>query len=225
LQRLDHELTAREFFMPVLQFKSADDVVRFAEAFLDEHLERFRKDIAICLTPDAKNSHAYFPALITCIAFAELLSSLYAGKLDGTGLEKLKDYVSKFMNTTAYNVDRLDILYECFRHKVAHLAQPYAVFDTYSKKTFRTQPKRFITWTVLEYRRRPAIKIVPKKCAKQIKKAVTPWPVFYDHRVYISVPTLASDIIDSIPRYLERLRTDQAARDRFKKCMEHIYPR
>jgi hypothetical protein len=224
--------------MPVLPFKTDADVVKFAKAFLDEHHERFRKDIDICLRPDAK-SHAYFPALITCIAFAELLSGLYAGKLDDQpvaktgktrprqrqgGLEKLKRYVSKFMDTATYDADRLDILYECFRHKVAHLAQPFAVFDTHSKKRFLTQQKRRITWTVLETERRPAIEIVRKKCAKQIERAVTPWPVFYDHRVSISVPTLASDIIDSIPRYLDFLRKDQDARDRFKKCMNVYFP-
>ena len=56
--------------MPVLPFASDADVAKFAKAFLAEHVKRFRKDIAICLTRDAKNSHAYFPALITCIAFA-----------------------------------------------------------------------------------------------------------------------------------------------------------
>jgi len=210
--------------MPVLPFKTDADVVKFAKAFLDEHLERFCKDIKICLTPDAKNSHAYFPALITCIAFADLLSGLYAGKLDDHGLKELKRYVSKFMDTATYDADRLDILYECFRHKVAHLAQSFAVFDTHSKKRFRPQRKRRITWTVLETERRPAIEIVPKKCVKQIEKAVTPWPVFYDHRVSISVPTLASDIIGSIPRYLDYLQTDQDARDRFKKCMDVYFP-
>src|SRR3979490_2112330 len=88
----------REFLMPVLPFASDTDVVQFAKAFLDGHVERFRKDIAICLTRDAGKSHAYFPALITCIAFADLLSGLYAGKLDGHGLEELKNYVSQFMN-------------------------------------------------------------------------------------------------------------------------------
>jgi hypothetical protein len=211
--------------MPVLPFASDADVVGFATAFLDGHLERFRKDIAICLTRDAKNSHAYFPALIACIAFADLLSGLYAGKLDGHGLKELKDYVSKFMDTATYDADRLDILYECFRHKVAHLAQPYVVFDTHSKKRFRIQPKRLIAWTVLASRRRPAIEIVPIKLVKQISKAVTPWPVSYDHRVFISVRTLATDIIASIPRYLNHLRTDRAARDRFKNCMKHFFPR
>jgi hypothetical protein len=55
--------------------------MNFAKVFLDGHRERFRKDIAICLKPDANNSHAYFPALITCIAFLDFLSGLHAGKL------------------------------------------------------------------------------------------------------------------------------------------------
>ena len=76
--------------MPVLPFSSDAEVVKFAEAFLREHLERFRKDIGICLTRDKNKAHAYFPALISCISFADLLSGLYAGTLDGQGLKELK---------------------------------------------------------------------------------------------------------------------------------------
>ena len=52
--------------MPVLPFESDADVAEFAGKFLGEHVERFDKDIAICLQPDENGSHAYFPALITC---------------------------------------------------------------------------------------------------------------------------------------------------------------
>jgi hypothetical protein len=210
--------------MPVLPFASDTDVVQFAKAFLDGHVERFRKDIAICLTRDAGKSHAYFPALITCIAFADLLSGLYAGKLDGHGLEELKNYVSQFMNAADYDSDRMDVLYECFRHKVAHLAQPYVVFDTHSKPKFRGQQRRLIAWTVLASRRKPPIEIVPVNPPKQILKAVTPRPVFYDHRVFVSVRSLASDIVKSTPEYLEHLRTDNAARRRFSDCMTIYFP-
>ena len=118
--------------MPVLPFSTDAEVVGFAKAFLQEHLERFRKDIKICLTPDENKAHAYFPALMSCISFADLLSGLYAGKLEGQALKELKNYASKFMGAE-YTADRVDVLYQCFRHKVAHLAQPYAVFDTQSK--------------------------------------------------------------------------------------------
>ena len=208
--------------MPVLSFISDDDVAAFAQEFLNNRRETFSKDIDISLTIK-NNSHAYFPALITCIAFADLLSGLYAGKLDGHGLNELKNYVSKFMNTDDYDSDRLDILYECFRHKVAHLAQPYVVFDTHSKERFRNQPRRLITWEVTEVAQTPAIEIVAEK--NQIERAPTPWPVFYDYRVTLSVPTLAQDIEESIQKYLDHLRKDQVGRDRFKNCMNHYFPR
>ena len=91
--------------------------------------------------PDSRQEQgaAYFPALMSCISFADLLSGLYAGKLEGHALKELRNYASKFLGAE-YTADRIDVLYECFRHKVAHLAQPYAVFDTQSKpKTFGSQ--------------------------------------------------------------------------------------
>src|SRR6266404_9591354 len=111
------EETTKRHCMPVLAFTTDADVVEFAKKFLlDEHVERFKKDIAICLRPDdERRSHAYFPALITCIAFAELLSGLHAGNLELGGLKKLKDYASDFMDPTIYDADRLEILYEMFR--------------------------------------------------------------------------------------------------------------
>lgn len=204
--------------MPVLPFTSDEDVEKFARKFLDEHVERFSKDIAICLRPDENGSHAYFPALITRIAFAELLSGLHAGNLGGDGLKKLKDYASNFMNRNVYGADQLNILYVMFRHKVAHLAQPYAVF-------VQDQPKRLITWTVDEGGARPAIEIVPETSPQQVLKAVTPWPVYYDHRAYVRIESLASDIRKSVPKYLELLKTDRSACDRFRKCMNLFFPR
>ena len=204
--------------MPVLPFTSDEDVEKFAREFLDEHVKRFNKDIAICLRPDKNGSHAYFPALITCIAFAELLSGLHAGNLDGGGLKKLKDYASDFMDQTIYDADRLEILYVMFRHKVAHLAQPFAVTKTGG------QPKR-LTWTVEESGAKPAIEIVPETSPQQVLRAVTPRPVYYDHRAYVRIGSLASDIRESVPKYLERLKTDKSACDRFRKCMELFFPR
>jgi hypothetical protein len=207
--------------VPVLPFKSDAEVAEFARKFLDEHVERFNKDIAICLRPDENRSHAYFPALITCIAFAELLSGLHAGNLESRdALKKLDDYASDFMVRTVYDSDRLEILYKMFRHKVAHLAQPYAVFD--AKPKFPGQPRRLITWTVEESGSKPAIEIVQE--TSQIR-AVTPWPVRYDYRAYVRIESLARDIRESVPKYLRHLKTDKSACDCFKKCMKHFFPR
>jgi hypothetical protein len=91
-------------------------------------------------------------------------------------VQKLKDYAFDFMDRTIYDADRLEILYLMFRHKVAHLAQPYAVFDTKKKRAFQGQPGRF-TWTVEESGARPAIEIVQEKLKQGLAHAVLPhWP-------------------------------------------------
>jgi hypothetical protein len=210
--------------MPVLPFSSDAEIVRFARAFLDEHLVRFHKDIKICLTPNRRDECAYFPALITCIAFVEFLSGLYAGNLDGPALKQFQKYAADFL-PIEYTADRIDVLYECFRHKVAHLALPYAVFDTGTKtRTFSDQPRRLITWTVDSGRRKPAIEICEVKPAKQIKDAVTPWPVHYDHRATVYLCRLAYDIRRSLSKYLHHLETDATARCNFKKSIRPIFP-
>lgn len=219
--------------MPVLPFETKIDIVSFAKRFLRMQVLRFRKDISVCLRgrrlrPREPLTHAYFPGLMTCIAFVDLLSGLYAGKIDGHSVGELKSFVKQFMDKYAYDDDTLDILYQMFRHKVAHLAIPYAVFDTHAKGgPLKSRPRRLLTWTVHAGRRKPSIKIEPLASAKQIQHDPTPWDTYYDHRVSISVKSLATDIVKSIygpTGYLHCLRTDAAARARFKNCMKLWYP-
>ena len=56
--------------MPVRPFSTDAEVVRFAKAFLREYLERHRKDIKICLTPDKNKAQPTFQPL--CRAFHSL---------------------------------------------------------------------------------------------------------------------------------------------------------
>jgi hypothetical protein len=110
------------------------------------------------MTPNVRGQHAYFPALITCIAFVDLLSGLYAGNLQHHSRSELERYAEKFMKPE-YTTDRVRVLYEFLRHKIAHLAYPYPVFDTVTKQhAFKGQPRRRITWTVYASKRRPALR-------------------------------------------------------------------
>jgi hypothetical protein len=211
--------------MTIAPFKNDEELVTFARKFFANRIETFRKDIAICLTPNESGQHAYFPALIICIAFAELLSSLYAGTIADHKLkgEELKLYAKQFMKAE-YTDNRLDVLYEFLRHKVAHLAYPYAVFDTHTKTIFRGQPRRRVTWTIHETEQRPAIKITDYSTPKQLVKTPTPWPVWYDCRIEVSVCSLATDIVWSIERYLRELQSNPKAQQSFAKCMEFYFP-
>jgi hypothetical protein len=191
-------------------------LLTFARKFFANRIETFRKDIAVCLTSNERGQHAYFPALIICIAFADLLSGLYAGTLYDQGLKELEKYAKKFMKPEfTSDARRLQMFYECLRHKVAHLAYPYAVFDTTTarSKTFDGQPRRLVTWSVHETECRPAIEVTDYSKSEQLVKTPTPWQVSYDCRIEVSVRSLAIDIVWSIERYLWHLQSDQEARE------------
>jgi hypothetical protein len=116
--------------------KTDKDLTVFARTFFRERVASFRKDVAICLTADGNRHHAYFPGLITCIGFVDLLSGLHAGRLEGHGLQELKLYASRFLNATNYSSLNLEVLYLAFRHKLAHLSFPYVVFDITNRKEY-----------------------------------------------------------------------------------------
>jgi hypothetical protein len=212
--------------MTIAPFKTDKALISFARKFFRDRVGSFRKDIAICLTANANRNHAYFPALITCIGFADLLSGLHAGKLEGHGLIDLKRYAAQFMNAVNYDTDRLEILYLAFRHKLAHLSFPYIVFDTKTKK-ITSGKQRLVTWSVHATKRNPPIELIDFATPQFMQKTLRPWPVEYNCRAIISVRSLQIDIIKSIygkAGYLHHIRTDSMARERFARCMKVIFP-
>jgi hypothetical protein len=210
------------------KFKNQRELVSYARRFVKERIEVFGKDLSICLNADANGRHAYMPALISCISLLELLSGLHAGKLEFIGLKGIIDYTKKFMDTNVYSSDRLAVLYEGFRHKIAHVTQPYGVFDTF--KIARKNPQflnnghRLITWRVNATNRYPPIDIVPENGTLTKRP---PWPVKYSHRCIVSIYRLKVDIPRSAlgtGGYLENLKIDPQARNNFEKCMQEFFP-
>jgi hypothetical protein len=209
--------------MSILPFKSDEELVKFAEGFLDNRVEVLNKDVAICLTR-TRGTHAYFPALIICIAFADLMSGLYAGTLKGQRVEPLRRYAAKFMKTEYTSDQRpLDILSKFLRNKIAHLAYPNPVFEMVTKPF---QPKQRVTWTLNASKHRPAIKVIDYPVLKSLsKKTVKPWSVSYDCQIKVGVRNFHSDIVSSISKYLRHLKSDRNARERFARCMIEYFPR
>ena len=214
--------------MTIAPFNSDKELIAFARRFFANRVETFRKDIAVCLTANKHGEHAYFPALITCIAFADLLSGLYAGKLEGHGPRELTAYAAKFMNSAHYGSLQLEVLREAFRHKLAHLAYPYVVFDTATKpRSFIGQPARRITWTVYAAKRSLPIEVLDLPTRQFLSQTTRPWPVWFNCRVKISVRKLFTDIVKSIygpSGYLRTLQVDRTAREHFARCMVLYYP-
>jgi hypothetical protein len=138
--------------MSIQSFASDAELLKYASWLLRNRVSTLRKDTDICMTANAKREHAYFPALITCIAFTELLSGLYAGKLEHLNMKHIQDYIARFFRNSA-DYKHFDILYFMFRHKIAHNAYPYPIFDTRTKNALQP-PHRRIVWTVGVYSRR-----------------------------------------------------------------------
>ncbi len=225
--------------MTIQPFTSDKEVVTFATAFLANRVTTFRKDIRICMTADEDRHHAYVPALITCIGFADFLSGLYAGTLKDHRLPELKTYAKKFMNPVSYDDFALEILYEMFRHKLAHFAHLYAVFDTSTasaKAHSIRQRRRHITWIVCAAKQNRPVEhhdyptqYLEKNfpVPRHLKKAPRPWRMAYDCKVWISIPRLRVDIIKSIygaSGYLNAVKADAQLRVNFPRCMKTIYP-
>ncbi len=203
-------------------FRSDEELVRFARKFLLNRVEVFNKDLKICLTR-SRGTHAYFPALIICIAFADLVSGLYAGTLKRQSLEQLRRYAGKFMKAE-YTSDplRLDILYKFLRNKIAHVAYPHPVFEMVTKPF---QARRRVTWTLNASKQRPAIEVVDFPTPQSLSKnTVKPWPVSYDCRIKVSVRNFQIDIVSSISKYLRHLQSDPTAQEHFSKCMIDYFP-
>jgi hypothetical protein len=208
------------------RFESDERLLHFAKQFLRDQVEGFRKDIRICLTMDRRRRHAYFPALIRCISFADFLGGLHAGNIESHSLAELQSYARKFMNVAIYDQLRLTILYEGFRHKIAHLSDPYPVFDTATKPTKFSAPHRRIAWTVYAARRHPAINLIRYPKDLHLRKTKTPWKVSYDHRIQISLRSFANDIVKSIngpSGYLRHLQSDPSARKNFERAMQKFF--
>ena len=209
-----------------MKFKSEKELVKFANHLLRSKCAGLRKEMRICLRADPNGSHAYFPALITIIGFFDFMSGVHAGRLDGPGLKELQRYIGQFVRNKA-DYEYVDILYNMFRHKIAHIAQPYLVFDTHSKLSLRSSRRRRITWTVGIYRQGKPIELTDHK-PKLLIKTPTPWSTKYDARIKISLTAMRKDATESVvgkSGLLRYIKTNKEAQDRFEKCMrEYALP-
>lgn len=200
---------------------SGDQVVEYANRFIANRMETFQKDIERCLTEDCKVEQAYFPALMTCIAFTEFMSGLYAGNLEsGNDLAKLEKYAREFL-PPYYDKLNLKILYEMFRHKIAHLAYPNLVTIL-----IENGRQRRITWDVHANEPKPPIATNDEDTPKYLTGVVVPpwWKVPYDCVVIIGLRAFYNDIKQSVATYLNELKSDPEMQVNFVKCIKDICP-
>ncbi len=190
----------------------------FANLFIDRRLAGFRKDMAICLTPDKNDDHAYLPALLLCIANLELFAGLKAGSLDlgQAALKAIEAFRTAYLPMGCYTNENLAILHKAFRHRIAHIGEPNVMYRLGGKN---------IVWTIYEFGEpgKPALELTPH--VDRIRVTSTPWPVNYDHRFRIRLPVFQADLESAVAAYKRDLAQRADLLRLFAKAVEPSYPR
>jgi hypothetical protein len=198
----------------------------YAKSFIQGRIATYKKDISICLTRDCHRSHAYMPGLMATVSLLELLSGLYVGKVKYIGLRGILEYAHKFLDGHQYTDDRIAVLYELFRNKIAHLSQPYGVFDSHDVAEsciLRQHPRRWITWQINASDTKPSIQILPTPGTLTERP---PWPIQYSHKCKVSLRRLSIDIprsANATTGLLAHLRASSNGMTSLNKFMNNFY--
>ena len=202
---------------------ASGDISKFGPSFIKARLAGFEKDIDICLTPVKSktrpgDTHAYFPALGACCGMLEYLAGLYRGDLHGIGWPQIADWAEAFMPQPDYSRDTSRIVFEAFRHPVAHRGIASGVWIDRNRGAGHG---RRLTWKVSADSKRPACEVVAEQ--GQLRRD-PPWPCYYTHRVHIRLKGLQVDISRGANRYGHALSADKQLQTHFQACMRQLYP-
>lgn len=203
---------------------SPGDPHAFAKRFILCRLEGFEKDIRICLTPHAAKArsgltHAYFPALATCCATLEYLTALHRGNIRGIGWPHVADWAKRFLPQPDYDRDTVRVLFDAFRHSVAHRGIASGVWIDQNRGPGHG---RRLTWAIHANSRRPPCRLVPEDRALVRDP---PWPCRYTHRVHIHLKGLANDIRKGAVSHATAVGRETGLLENFMACMQQLYPR
>lgn len=192
-------------------FTNTDELIQFARTFLRDRTESLQRDVSVC----THEATAAFPAILYCFSTIDLLGALFGGNAKSpTGTtDRSKAYARRFMH---YSDDQCSLLWDVFRHKIVHLAQPDPVKDFNGKKT---------TWGYWHDDGAHHLKLVP--LVPPIHKTVTSrLSVDAEQRFEFSIRHLAIDIIDSVHApggYLHSLASDTDLQNNFRKAVTQLY--
>jgi hypothetical protein len=200
------------------------EIVDYAVWFANERVETFNKDMAICLRPDEQNRHAYMPALIACTGMIELFACLMRGDLEARGVPRIVEFANRFMNPEHYSEMALKVLWDVFRHKVAHVSRPYGV--KHVAKLNSDGKRGLVTWEVTAFDREPAIQIAEEPGTIPSNRRPAWRSGRYTHKCSIHLPAMARDIRNAISGpdgYIQRVREESELQENFKKCMDQCF--
>jgi hypothetical protein len=152
-----------------------------------------------------------------------MLAAFHSGKFKHVGKRYVKVFCAAYLDGQVYDPDVMDVLWEAFRHKLAHLSYPQFVFDTALDGGFSGNHKYAnmrITWLLDEKSRSDHLRILPDQGDS---KGTTPYPVPYDHRIYISLADFRRDILNAINAYCVSLQSDSNLMTNFRKSSAQVF--
>jgi hypothetical protein len=200
-------------------FKDSKELIYFANKFfVNDRISSLKKDVDDCL-----DKHCAFPALLYCFSTIDLLGALYTGyaKEGSHTKDNFKSYAVRFMKNTneRYTNEQVDLLQGIFRHKMVHLAQPKLVVND--------DRDRHIAWRY-EYPEIANHLRIEKRQYQKIQNILTPFPIYYDHVLIISITKLLFDVIDSVTRkpdgYMAKLKDNhKSLQNNFDNAIGLIY--
>ncbi|MES9862274.1 MAG: hypothetical protein ABW157_09965 [Candidatus Thiodiazotropha sp. LLP2] len=200
----------------------ADEPGSFAERFVLDRMDGFKKDMHICLTPSplktqSSPTHAYFPALAACCGTLEYLTAMYTGRGGSKGWRQVAIFAEKYLPQPDYNQDTIRVLMQAFRNSVAHQGIATGIWIDRNPQYLG----RRITWRVLANSSRPAINIIQEE---GIIKYDPPWHCKYSHRVHIHLKSLGFDIRNAAREYANDVSVSEELQKKFFKLMRQLYP-
>jgi hypothetical protein len=108
------------------------------------------------------------------VALLELFSALLEGDLElkKGALAAIQKYRALFLPNSCYDSPNLEILYCAFRHKIAHLSHPHAVFDSHTANALKRFPRLHMTWTIASRKRgAPPLRLEQHPSRQLVKNA------------------------------------------------------
>lgn len=177
-------------------FADTDELIQFARTYLRDRTDSLQRDVLVC----THGATATFPAILYSFSTIDLLGALLGGNAkSSSGMTcRSRAYARRFMH---YSEDQCSLLWDVFRHKIVHLAQPKAVKEFKGKKT---------TWGYWHDDGAHHLKLV--SLVPPVHETVTSGLLLEaEQRFEISIRHLVTDIVDSVHApggYLHNLASD-----------------
>lgn len=230
--------------------RNPKDIQKYAEGFLNRRMYALYYDVERCMDSYDINEYSmpfnlgtsvygkiakvYFPALMYCFSTINLLGALYCGLAGKQSYDTEKSflYMKNFMKqknpkgNPRYHDDKISLLINGYRHKIAHLAMPQTVMK-YNNKV--------ITWKLSDedFDIPQHMELIDNKNNQRkldIPSTTDPHELIvgqldFDQTLVIHIKTFRDDIIDSVINkgYMSKIKDGNPEYTRFKNAINEIY--